>query len=91
MSTKVTIKSRLPAAGQPGFHLYDDVLDDFGDKGEEEPPVHLRLEGVAVELQTLDGGGATVTIALPRELARELGLLPSDTGSVKTETSHAPP
>lgn len=77
MSTKVTIKWRDQTAAQPGFHLYDDVLDSFGTKaGEPEPPVYLRLDGVSVQLETLAAGGATLTVALPRELARELGLLP---------------
>ncbi len=61
MSTKVTIKHRHPVANRPGFHLYDDVFDDFGDDPDIEAPVYLKLEGVAVE---------------PRELARELGLVP---------------
>lgn len=77
MSTKVTIKSRAQTDTRPGFHLYDDVLDSFGAKaGELEPPVYLRLNGVTVQLETLAAGGATLTVALPRELARELGLLP---------------
>jgi len=77
MSTKVTIKHRARAATSPGFHLYDDVLDSFG-KEDDEPStsVYLRLVGVAVQLETLGDGGASVTITLPSETARELGLLP---------------
>jgi hypothetical protein len=72
----VTIKHRARAATSPGFHLYDDVLDGFG-KEDDEPstPVYLRLVGVAVQLETLSDGGASVTITLPRRTAWELGLL----------------
>lgn len=84
MSTKVTIKSRARTGTRPGFHLYDDVLDSFGDKaGEAEPPVYLRLDGVSVQLETLATGGATLTIALPRKLAQELGLLPSTSSAAE--------
>ena len=77
MSTKVSIKRRERTLTQPGFHLYDDCLEsDFPSRGDDEPPVYLRLDGVAVELRTLDTAGASVTLKFPRELARELGLLP---------------
>lgn len=74
MSTKATIKSRHQEPGRPGFHLYSDVLDELGSSDDSEQPVYLRLEGVQVELQT-SPEGACVTVALPRELARELGLV----------------
>ena len=84
VSTKATIKSRAQTDTRPGFHLYDDVLDSFAaEAGEPEPPVYLRLSGVSVQLETLAAGGATVTVALPRELARELGLLPRASGVVE--------
>jgi hypothetical protein len=77
MSTKVSIKHRGPTNTQPGYLLYDDVLDTFGqDDAQPEPPVYLRLDGVSVLLETLSRGGASVTVTLPREIARELGLLP---------------
>lgn len=77
MSTKVSIKLRDRTDAQPGFHLYEDALDTLGNAiGDAEPPVYLRLDGVGVQLETLAAGSATVTIALPRELAKELGLLP---------------
>ena len=77
MSTKVSIKWRDHTDARPGFHLYEDALDYFVDEtGEVEPPVYLRLDGVGVQLETLAAGGATLTVALPRELAQELGLLP---------------
>jgi hypothetical protein len=77
MSTMSTIKARSRTSERPGFHLFDDVLDslDEGD-GAPEPPVYLRLDGIAAQLETLNSGAATVTVALPREMARELGLLP---------------
>jgi len=81
MSTNISIKSRVRTNEQPGFHLYDDCLDEFGaGDGAPEPPVYVRLDGVSVQLETLNSGGASVTVAMPRELARELGLLPSEDG-----------
>lgn len=77
MSTKVSIKSRYPTSGLPGFHLYEDVLDTLGAYSTAESPVYLRLDGVAAQLETLGSGGASVTVALPREIARELGLVPT--------------
>ena len=78
MSTKATIKYREATAGQPGFHLYDDVLDSLGSEEEVKSPVYLRLDGVPAVLKTLESGGASVTIVLPRGVARELGLLPTE-------------
>ena len=80
MSTKVTIKCRTQGAGSPGFHLYSDVLDSLGSEDAGESLVYLCLEGVKATLQTVDGGGASVTVALPREVARDLGLLPRVVG-----------
>lgn len=77
MGTKVSIKHRRPTDTRPGYLLYDNVLDTFGQTdAEPEPPVYLRLDGVTVQLETLSRGGASVTVTLPREMARELGLLP---------------
>lgn len=76
MSTKSSIKWRDQSEGRPGFHLYDDATDSLSKDEGTEPLVYLSLEGVAVQLETLADGGATVTVAIPRELARELGLLP---------------
>lgn len=77
MSTKSSIKARRRTCERPGFHLYDDVLDSLDAReGAPEPSVYLRLDGIAAQLETLNGGGAMVTVALPRETARELGLLP---------------
>jgi hypothetical protein len=77
MSTKITVKSRDATPTQPGFHLYDGCLDSFAENDEGiEPPVYLRLDGIDVQLHTRPTGGASVTLALQRVLARELGLLP---------------
>jgi hypothetical protein len=38
-------------------------------------PVYLRLEGVQVHLETLAREGAVVTIEIPEETAKELGLI----------------
>lgn len=77
MGTKSSIKWRDHTKEHPGFHLYDDVLDAFGaEEGASEPPVYLRLDGVQVQLETLGKHGASVTVTVPREMARELGLLP---------------
>jgi hypothetical protein len=66
MSTRSSIKySRKD--GQPGYHLFNDVMDDGDD-----PPVYLELFGVEAELST----NGYVHVALPRSMARELGLLP---------------
>ncbi len=78
MSTKSSIKWRESTESQPGFHLYEDVMDSFcAHDGDPEPPVYLCLEGLQVQLETLPAGGATVTVTIPREMARVLGLLPT--------------
>jgi len=74
MSTKTSIKWRKQTDAAPGFHLYEDCLD-VADDG-QETPVYLRLDGVPAELET-QRDGATVTVAIPREMARALGLLPA--------------
>lgn len=75
MSTRSSIKWNKPGDGEVGYHLYDDVMDQFD---EAEPPVYLELEGVQVEVSTMENG-ACVTVTLPRRIARELGLLSSST------------
>lgn len=76
MSTKVTLKWRDHAAGEAGFHLFWDALDSFLSDDEAARPVYLQLDGVDVRLHTLGTGGASVLVAIPRDLAHELGLLP---------------
>jgi hypothetical protein len=67
MSTKMSLKYRERTEAGPGFHLYKELFD---------PGVYLQLDGVQVELVTIDGG-ASVTVAIPPEMARELGMLPA--------------
>jgi hypothetical protein len=74
MSTKCSIKWRQQTDSAPGFHLYEDVGEAMDG---DDPPVYLRFDGVQVELTTHSHAGATVTVAMPREMARELGLLPA--------------
>lgn len=84
MSTKATLKSRLLVEGRPGFHLYEDMLTELVNESVEDgdaaadPPVYLTLEGIDVELRTLPSGGAAVTLSIPRDIARELGLVPAE-------------
>lgn len=76
MSTKNPIKWKEAKAGLPGFQVYTDVTEEWGLAEGEEAPVYLQLEGVAVQMETLANGGATVSVRLPAQTARELGLLP---------------
>lgn len=78
MSTKATIRHRQSTAERVGFHLYDDVFDTLGVADTHpEPPVYLQLDGIGVQIETRGSMIASVTLTLPRELARELGLLPA--------------
>lgn len=76
MSTKMSIKHRMPTEDAPGYHLYEDCIDSWLGPDDAEPPVYLRFDGVHAELETTEVG-ATVTVILPRDIARELGLLPN--------------
>jgi hypothetical protein len=88
MSSKVTMKWRARTGHQPGFQLYEDVMNSLGDDGgRDDAPVYLCLDGVALDLLTLEGGGACVTVVLPRELARELGLLQPPPGAGPSQES----
>lgn len=81
MSTKVTIRHLDRAGDLPGFHVYEDVLDALVDE-DADTPVYLELEGVAVKVETLSGGGASIAVVLPRGVARALGLLPASAHEV---------
>jgi hypothetical protein len=77
MSTRSTIKWSDGENGEPGFHLYDDLADTFRDLPEgHEHPVYLAVHGVPAQMETTNGG-ASVTVVLPRAMARALGLLPA--------------
>ena len=69
MSTRSSIKWDRDDNGV-GFHLYEDVLD------ESDGPVYLDLDGLPSVCVTASEHGHAVTIAIPREWARKLGLLP---------------
>ena len=63
MSTKVSI-----AYSQDAFHLYEDLLDPG--------MVYLRLDDVVTAEMRVEDGRTAVTVAVPVELARTLGLVP---------------
>jgi len=48
------------------WHFYEEVF--------EAGVVYLELRGVTVELATRESGGADLTVRLPLETARQLGL-----------------
>jgi hypothetical protein len=78
MSTKCSIKWREQEGETPGFHLWEDAFEklDHGDNA----PVYLRLDGVPAGLETLNSGGASVCVVLPREMAIALGLVAQQEG-----------
>lgn len=77
MSTKTTIKAKWSTPTTSGFHIYRDAYPVEVPKGAGECAVILELEGVSIlEMQTFLGDeGASVTVALPAQLARDLGLI----------------
>ena len=78
MSTKSTIKSQERTATEPGYHLYEDVIEQLalGATAGTDTPVYLELDGVDVELEASAQGGVSVTVKIPRALAIKLGLVP---------------
>jgi hypothetical protein len=76
MNTRVSIKSRAATPGLPGFDLYVDAMDyDSAEALASEPPVYLALEQVRASVDVY-GRGSAVTLCLPQDAARALGLLP---------------
>jgi hypothetical protein len=77
MSTKSTIKHHedSPEAGGGGFHLYRDCFD------EDNSYVYLEIDGVSFEAASADlssgRGLSSITVRLPEEWARKLGLIES--------------
>ena len=72
MSTKVSINFGVDETSGMTVHLYEECLepDDF--------PVFLELSGVKeVSIEVADNGNR-VTVAIPRGLAKKLGLLPPE-------------
>lgn len=66
MSTKATLAHHHSESGEPSWHIYEEVF--------ETGVVYLELQGVAVELRTMEQGGADVVVRLPIETAKQLGL-----------------
>lgn len=69
MSTKMTLKYIAPENGKPGAHLYEDPMNYPDDT------VVLRLDGVQLAMRTDINFGASVSVAIPYDLAHQLGLL----------------
>ena len=72
MSTKSTLKFETDESGGGLFHLYREMFD------EEETFVYLNLVGVPFETATGDlsgNGQPSVTVRIPEEWARKLGLV----------------
>ena len=72
----MTIRDQEKDGAQPGWHLYEEMLDpdDF---------VYLELDGVQLDVNVFGRGGAlmgsppsTVLLRLPSATARQLGMLP---------------
>lgn len=85
VSTVSTFKSRDRTSERPGFHLRDDVLGSLdATRGDIGSPVYLCLDGTATQPEKLNNGGATVTVALQGEIARESGLLSIEHGRCST-------
>lgn len=66
MSTKSSLAHHDSENGQPSWHLYEEVF--------EAGVVYLELRGVSVELSVREQGSADVSLRLPIETARQLGL-----------------
>ena len=75
MSTRASIKWRAQEGTVPGYHLYDDLTDGLDGTPQEETPVYLALGGVVIADLGTHENGTDVTIQMPREMARALGLL----------------
>ena len=78
MSTRCSIKWRDQEPETPGFHLWEDAFERL-DKG-DDAPVYLRLDGVQIHELETQFAGASVTVQLPREMAKALGLVASTGG-----------
>lgn len=72
MSTKVSLSFSVDEASGTSAQLYEECLspDDF--------PVFLEVTGVKEASIELTENGNKVSVAIPRGLAKKLGLLPVD-------------
>jgi hypothetical protein len=70
MSTKATLAHRNVDGDEPNWHLYEEVF--------EAGVVYLQLEGVEIEVSTLDrrrdSSGVALVVRLPMATATQLGL-----------------
>ena len=70
MSTKVSIKYSVDDASGMSAHLYEECL------APPDSAVFLEISGVSEVSVDVTPHGTTVTIAIARELAAKLGLIP---------------
>jgi len=72
MSTKVSLIYCVDETSGTAVHLYEECLepDDF--------PVFLELSGMKEAAIEVTDSGNRVTVAIPRGLARKLGLVPPE-------------
>lgn len=70
MSTKVSIKYSVDDASGMSAHLYDECL------APADSAVFLELTGISEVSVDVTPHGTTVTIAIARQLAAKLGLVP---------------
>lgn len=70
MSTKVSIKYSVDDASGMSAHLYEECFAPL------DSAVFLEISGVSEVSVDVTPHGTTVTIAIARELAAKLGLIP---------------
>lgn len=70
MSTKVSIKYSVDDASGMSAHLYEECL------APPDSAVFLEISGVSEVSVDVTPHGTTVTIAIARELAAKVGLIP---------------
>lgn len=69
MSTKSTIKIEWQNMNSRGFHLYEECLDTDG-------PLYLELNGCDFTASSSSEGGLpNLVVTIPRDMAKELGLI----------------
>lgn len=77
MSTRASLKYEIDDETGVGFHLYEDVMDSFGDDADPKPPVYLELMGVNFKAAYAIHHSGSVFVTIPREWAEKLGLVPN--------------
>ena len=70
MSTRATLNMQWSDQAHEGFHLFEEAFD--GGKG----TVYLELNGCHITASSGENGIPNIEIAIPRELATAMGLLP---------------